>query len=186
MDEDLKRVSKTYAARYSLTLTKRLGSGIHGIVLVAQSKLQPGRTALKLHRDFTPYDQEKRVYQRLRERSLRQILGFHIPTLVRFDDALLAIEMTIVRPPFVLDFAGATLDAPMEFSEDVWADWRAAKEEQFGQDWRTVSVARANDAWVSFGLATTTRSIAGSEMISQPLFTDATLPDPDQGLGWSR
>jgi hypothetical protein len=61
MDEDLKRVSKTYAARYSLTLAKRLGSGIHGIVLVAQSKLQPGRTALKLHRDFTAYDQEKRV-----------------------------------------------------------------------------------------------------------------------------
>jgi hypothetical protein len=58
MDEDLKRVSKTYAARYSLTLAKQLGSGIHGIVLVAQSKLQPGRTALKLHRDFMAYDQE--------------------------------------------------------------------------------------------------------------------------------
>ena len=140
MDEDLKRVAKTYAARYSLTLAKRLGSGIHGIVLVAQSKLQPGKTALKLHRDFTAYDQEKRVYQRLRQRSLQQILGFHIPTLIRFDDELLAIEMTIVRPPFVLDFAGATLDTAMEFSEEVWADWRATKQEQFGQDWPTVTL----------------------------------------------
>jgi hypothetical protein len=52
-------------------------------VLVAQSKLQPGRTALKLHRDFMAYDREKRVYQRLRQRSLHRILGFHIPSLIR-------------------------------------------------------------------------------------------------------
>jgi hypothetical protein len=138
MDEDLRQASKTYPARYSLVLGKRLGSGIHGIVLVAQSKLQPGRTAVKLHRDFRAYDQEKRVYQRLRERSRYQILGFHVPRLVRFDDELLAIEMTIVRPPFVLDFAGATLDSAAVFPEEVWADWRATKQEQFGEDWLTV------------------------------------------------
>lgn len=39
-----------------------------------------------------------------------------------------------------LDFAGATLDTPMEFSEDVWADWRATRQEQFGQDWPTVTL----------------------------------------------
>jgi hypothetical protein len=48
--------------------------------------------------------------------------------------------MTIVKPPFVLDFAGATLDAVPEFSEEIMADWRASKEEQFGQDWSRVSL----------------------------------------------
>jgi hypothetical protein len=93
-----------------------------------------------LHRDFTAYEQEKLVYQRLRERSLHRILGFHLPTLIRFDDALLGIEMTIVKPPFVLDFAGATLDAVPEFSEEILADWRASKEEQFSENWSRVSL----------------------------------------------
>ncbi|MBV8176741.1 MAG: hypothetical protein JO151_19565, partial [Verrucomicrobia bacterium] len=107
MDEDLIRVGKAYAARYSLTISKRLGSGIHGIVFVAKSKLRPGRSALKLHRDSTAYEQEKLVYERLRQRSLHRVLDFHLPTLVRSDDEFLAIEMTIVKPPFVLGFAGA-------------------------------------------------------------------------------
>jgi hypothetical protein len=46
-----------------------------------------------------------------------------------------------VKPPFVLDFAGATLDAVPEFSEEILADWRASKEEQFGEDWPRVSLA---------------------------------------------
>jgi len=140
MEDDLKRASKTYAARYSVTITKRLGSGIHGIVLRAQSKLQAGKTALKLHREISAYNLEKAVYLRLRERSVPELLGFKIPTLIRFDDELLAIEMTIVKPPFLLDFAGATLDAPMEFTEEIWADWRVAKQDQFGQDWPVVTL----------------------------------------------
>jgi hypothetical protein len=141
MDEDLIRVGKAYAARYSLKISKRLGSGIHGIVFVAKSKLRPGRSALKLHRDSTAYEQEKLVYERLRQRSLHRVLDFHLPTLIRSDDEFLAIEMTIVKPPFVLDFAGATLDAVSEFSEEILTDWRASKEEQFGQDWPKVSLA---------------------------------------------
>ncbi len=40
--------------------------------------------------------------------------------------------------PFVLDFAGAYLDRPPEFSEEVMADWRAEKQEQFGPRWPEV------------------------------------------------
>lgn len=43
--------------------------------------------------------------------------------------------MTIVTPPFVLDFAGAWLDVQPEFSEDIWAQWEAEKQEQFGSRW---------------------------------------------------
>jgi len=50
----------------------------------------------------------------------------------------MAIEMTIVMPPFVVDFASASLDVSIEFSEEIWADWERAKQEQFGLQWETV------------------------------------------------
>jgi len=52
------------------------------------------------------------------------------------DEALLAVEMTIVQPPFVLDFASAYLDeAAPEFPEDVMEEWLASKKEEFGSNW---------------------------------------------------
>ena len=46
--------------------------------------------------------------------------------------------MTIVTRPFVVDFAGAYVGAPPEFSEEIWAEWEAEKREQFGARWKTV------------------------------------------------
>ncbi len=46
--------------------------------------------------------------------------------------------MTVVSRPFVLDFAGAELDNPPDFSEEVLADWRAEKRDQFGERWAEV------------------------------------------------
>jgi hypothetical protein len=40
------------------------------------------------------------------------VLGFNVPKLLRTDDDLLAIEMTVVRRPYVLDFAGSTTNRP--------------------------------------------------------------------------
>ena len=51
--------------------------------------------------------------------------------------------MTIVVRPFVLDFAGAYLDIPPEFSDEVWAEWEAEKQEQFGARWPTVQAVLA-------------------------------------------
>ena len=48
------------------------------------------------------------------------------------------IEMSIVARPFVLDFAGAWLDIPPEFSEQVWAEWEAEKRMQFEARWPEV------------------------------------------------
>ncbi len=61
-----------------------------------------------------------------------------MPELLGSDDRLLILEMTIVRRPFVLDFAGAHLDARPEFPTDVWADWEAEKREQFEGRWPMV------------------------------------------------
>ena len=73
-----------------------------------------------------------------REKRVDTILGFEIPEPLRFDDEFMAIEMTIVMPPFVVDFASASLDVSIEFSEEIWADWERTKQEQFGLQWETV------------------------------------------------
>jgi hypothetical protein len=67
--------------------------------------------------------------------------------MLRHDDALWIIEMSVVSRPFVLDFAGAYLDRAPDFSEEMLADWRADKEEQFGAHWPEVqAILRALEA----------------------------------------
>ena len=78
------------------------------------------------------------MYLRLRERNVSQIRGFHVPELQHYDDDWLVIDMTVVQRPFVLDFAGAYLDHAPDFSEEVMADWRTEKIEQFGDRWPEV------------------------------------------------
>jgi hypothetical protein len=46
--------------------------------------------------------------------------------------------MEVVTRPFVLDFAGAYLDTRPDYTEEVLADWRAEKQEQFGERWPEV------------------------------------------------
>jgi hypothetical protein len=127
-----------YAARHQLRLTERLGFGIHGTVRVAEDNIKKDKSAIKAHNSATPYFRERAVYERLRDAGVSEVLGFHVPQLIRADDDLWVIEMTIVTRPFVLDFAGAYPDAPPEFSQEIWADWEAEKREQFGDRWTTV------------------------------------------------
>jgi len=137
-DEDLVKVAIAYTSRHALEVRELLGSGIHGIVYVVESKTDPGRRAVKLHRDSVAYLREKTVYERLVEKRVDTILGFQVPVLLRCDDEFMAIEMTIVMPPFVLDFASSSLDAPIEFSEEILDDWETTKLEQFGSQWGMV------------------------------------------------
>lgn len=84
------------------------------------------------------------MYFRLSEHNVDSVHGFRVPQLLDLDDELGVIEMTIVRPPFVLDFATAALDSPPDFPEEVLADWYAEKREQFGEDWpKAAAVVRA-------------------------------------------
>ena len=76
------------------------------------------------------------MYLRLRTRSLRRLAGFYIPVLIQFDDSCLALELSIVKRPFVLDFAQASLDVPIPELEDP--AWLAEKARKFGRDWPEV------------------------------------------------
>lgn len=125
-------------SRGQLRLAERLGFGIHGIVHVIEDNSKAVKGAIKVHHAAEPYLRECQVYERLRDAGVSEMLGFHVPQLIRFDDELRVIEMSIVTRPFVLDFAGAYLDAPPEFPEEIWSDWEAEKREQFEKRWPVV------------------------------------------------
>ena len=138
MDDVLTQNARAFAIRHQLCLAERLGFGIHGTVFVAEGNTKPGKSAIKAHRASEPYARERDVYERLREAGVTGILGFHVPQLIRCDNALHVIEMSIVARPFVLDFAGAYLDAPPEFADEIWEEWEAEKREQFETRWPIV------------------------------------------------
>lgn len=135
MDEEVIANVEAYVARRRLRLLERIGFGIHGIVFMVEGNAELGTAALKVHSAREPYVREREVYERLREMGVTEIRGFDVPSLLDCDDELLALKMTLVMPPFVLDFAGAYLDFPPQFSDEVWADWERKNQEQFGGDW---------------------------------------------------
>jgi len=134
--------AQEYARRYGLVLGEELGFGVHGIVLTTESQHEEKqlavRSALKAHRREPDYCRERDVYLRLKEHGVEAVGRCDVPRILRYDDELWVIEMTVVSRPFVLDFAGAYLDYSPEFSDDVLADWLAEKQEQFGPDWAEV------------------------------------------------
>lgn len=93
------------------------------------------QTGFKFNEQYT---RERDVYLRLFENDVHSILRFFVPQLLSFDDSLMVIEMSIVAPPFVLDFAGARLDSPPDYPSDVLEEWEREKEEQFEDDWPIV------------------------------------------------
>ena len=139
MSEELVMQSAlAYAERRGLTLAERLGFGIHGIIHVAETKSRGGKTALMAHYEREFYSRELAVYERLRSAGVVELLGFNVPQLLRVDEELRVIEMTIVTRPFLLDFAGAHLDQPPFFSDEIWAAWEHEKQDQFESRWPKV------------------------------------------------
>jgi hypothetical protein len=136
---DLLRRAREYTERHDLVLGDQLGRGVHGIVFAAESQPKKGenaiQSAIKVHQHEPDYCRERDVYLRLQENGLAAIGECHVPELLRHDDELWVIEMTVVTRPFVLDFAGAFLDKPPDFPEEVIAEWRLEKTDQFGARW---------------------------------------------------
>jgi len=135
MEEVLIQNAVAYASQKDFHLAERLGFGIHGIIFVGEDKRGGGKTAIKAHREQEPYLRELSVYTRLQQTGMTEILGLNLPQLIGADDALRVIEMSIVARPFVLDFAGAYLDAPPAFSDEIWTEWEVDKRDQFDLHW---------------------------------------------------
>lgn len=132
------RRAEEYCRRHGLVLGKALGFGVHGNVFAAENQTDGGSSALKVHEHEKFYRRERNIYLRLRDQSVTRVRGATVPELLGYDDELLVIEMTVVVRPFVLDFAGAYLDFPPDYSQQVLEDWRVEKQEQFGARWPEV------------------------------------------------
>jgi hypothetical protein len=99
-----------------------LGDGVDGFVYPTAKG-----TAVKIFNHPIHFEREKAAYERLQEFDVRQVCGFVVPEMRNSSESLRVIEMTIVQPPFLIDFASALLDEEGEyFSEEVmdqkWAD----------------------------------------------------------------
>lgn len=103
-----------------------LGSGIDGRVWPTSHD-----TAVKVFERQHNYLLERESYQRLRAANVTKLRGFAVPELLDFDDELLVIEITIVSPPFILDFGKVHFDRRPEFSAETLAEWRESMKELF-------------------------------------------------------
>ncbi|MEL6110234.1 MAG: hypothetical protein AAFU85_29850 [Planctomycetota bacterium] len=127
-----------YCTSYNREVEVRLGTGTQGTVFVLESLRHPRRVAVKFHDRKAAYQRERDTYLRLLELDVQEVCGHRVPILLHHDDEFLALEMTIVSPPFCLDFGGAYLDRPPDYSAQTWADWEDEKREAFEDDWPAV------------------------------------------------
>ncbi len=133
MDEDILELAKAFCNAHQVQIGEALGFGIHGRVWVGESPMM-GALAIKIFRMKSHYLRERDAYRRLAEYEVTSICGCRVPQLVIEDDEFLALGITIVKRPFVLDFAGSQLDWPLDFEPEIMAAWMAEKEAQFGED----------------------------------------------------
>lgn len=136
--EELQRRAEEYALLYELTISQQLGYGNQGTVSETIEK-----SAIKVYSRQSHYHRERDVYRRLLAKSVFDIRGCAVPQLLNYNDHLWVVEMSIVRPPFVLDFASAYLDVPPEYPAETVAERAALNAELFGPDWPEVELVIA-------------------------------------------
>ena len=151
MHEELDERIDGYLRASGGKLIEQIGFGIHGSVFLVENNRNPFPVAVKFLLEEAPFERECRVYARLGEARVTELMGFQIPRLLARHDQWLAIEMTVVHRPFILDFAGAYLDWPPQFSPEVWAEWEAERRDQFGARWSLVQ-AVLNELRDEFGI----------------------------------
>lgn len=118
---------ESYLRSRGISVHRTLGYGKDGSVWESSR-----RSAIKIHERPESYHAERNAYMRLRELNIREVAGFAVPLMYEYDDELSAIEMDVVSPPFVVDFASARLDAPPEMIEDEGHTLEDMIRERFG------------------------------------------------------
>lgn len=131
--ETIAERAEQYVKLHSAKIDKRLGWGNDGWVFATDAG-----SAIKVFKYEKQYRQELQVYLRLTEREVNAVHGFQIPLLINHHDELLIVEISLVAPPFVLDFASARLDEDALRTRDDYGEWLEEKQEVFGSDWPVV------------------------------------------------
>lgn len=105
-------------------------------------------TVVKVHRYSDRYRREFAAYQRFQQLRVGRLRGFHIPDLLQYDDHLEILELSFVRPPYILDFVEAHLDRRPETFDLERIETESRR--QFGQDWP--DVRRLLEAMMQIGI----------------------------------
>lgn len=117
----------TYCEQRRISVIRSLGCGREGNIYETTHP-----SAIKVHREKSGYLRERDAYLRLLDRQITQVRGLRIPTLFDHDEKCQILEMSIVRPPFLLDFGSAWLDEAPDFSEEVLLQWHDEIRGRFG------------------------------------------------------
>ncbi len=131
MSDDLFKRAYEYCerARTQLIVQPILGTGIDGMVW--QSKR---RTAVKAFERLDNFENEVECYRRFAMGNVTKIGECAVPHLEGTDSGLMVIEMTIVTPPYVLDFAKVYFDSPPPYDSHLIENALAESRELFGAD----------------------------------------------------
>lgn len=93
-------------------------------------------TAAKFFDRGDRYRRERDVYRILSSKHIDLIADHNVPQLIREYDDIRVLELTIVEPPFVLDFAGAKRWREIhDFPPEVMDEHHQHLEELFGPRW---------------------------------------------------
>ena len=93
-------------------------------------------TAVKFFDRIHRLEREVEGYHVVRDRGIREVAGHRVPRFVEADKELLALEISIVERPFVLDFAGAKLPHEVpDFEQHVIDEHIEHLQELFGERW---------------------------------------------------
>ena len=131
--ENAEERARLYSEWHGCPIIDRLGAGIDGTVFATEYQ-----TAIKAYDRQRTYRMERDVYLRLQDRGATTIRGHHVPQLVDFDDYLWVIEISVVKRPYILDFAKATIDVAPDFPPEVMREWLHRKSQDFGPHWPAV------------------------------------------------
>lgn len=131
---ELEQRARLYSQARNRAIQKPLGEGIDGNVWQTDKK-----TAAKVCIRRNNYENERECYRLFLHKGITDIHGFAVPRLFDFDDRLMAIEIAIVQPPFILDFGKVYLNRPPSyFTEEMRQDTRRELEELWGSHWPVI------------------------------------------------
>lgn len=85
-----------------------LGWGVSGFVFLSSDL----RTAIKVHHNPDGFHTEVKAYKMLRRHRITRIGGITIPKLHKEDFDRQLIQIDLVKPPYLLDFAGVRFSDP--------------------------------------------------------------------------
>jgi hypothetical protein len=122
-----------------MTLAEPLGHGVDGNVWRTSRQ-----SALKVFAHLETYERERNCYRRPFENHVERLAGFQVPELLDYSNRHAAIQMTIVKPPCILDFGKAHVDSHPDYPAAAPAEAEAAERKLLSEeDWKQVRLVRA-------------------------------------------